>query len=227
MSNEMKYANHVIVITGASSGLGADVALAAAKQGASLLLAARRLDKLKEVRALCLNAGAREVEVLEMDTSVDLDHTRLVEAVGLKFGRLDLLVLNAGIPGPWARFDNLTDLLMLERVMDVNFWGYVKTTRLALPLLKQSLGHIVVVSSMYGHITAPFQAGYCASKHALTGFYASLRQELIGMVGITIHSPGGVAMRSSPGFRPAPVTMPCSRCPVRFSLRRQLVLEQS
>jgi len=79
-----------------------------------------------------------------MDTSVDLDHTKLVDAVGQKFGRMDLLVLNAGVPGPWSRFDNLTDLQMLERVMNVNFWGYVKTTRIALPLLKQSRGHIVV-----------------------------------------------------------------------------------
>lgn len=197
----LRYTGKVFVITGASSGLGADVALLAASQGASLLLAARRLDRLQEVKLACLQAGAGQVEILVMDAVQATSSSQLVEKVYSTFGRLDVLILNAGIPGPWTRFENLTEISLLERVMNVNFWAYVKTTRLALPMLKKSRGHIVVVSSMYGHISAPFQAGYCASKHALTGFFESLRQELRGEVGITVHSPGGVATEVQSRFQ--------------------------
>jgi len=189
----MLYQGKVMVILGASSGIGKDIALAAAEKGATLVLAARRVDKLEQVAEECRAAGAPKVDVLRVDVSVAEQTQACVDHVKKTYGKLDVLVLNAAIPGPWAIVEDITDVSMLHNLMDINYWGYVTPTLQSIPLLKNSSGHIVVVSSMYGHIISPYQAVYCAAKHALHGFFDVLRQELRGHVGVTVHCPGGIA----------------------------------
>eukprot|EP01147_Barroeca_monosierra_P007517 gene7517-9811_t len=181
-----------IVITGASSGIGADIAELAASRGASLLLAARRVDRLSTLAATCRKLGAT-AHILEYDAANPHAGQQLVEAAVKHLRGIDMLILNAGTAGPWSHVENITDLDVLEQLMQINYWGYVRATHAALPHLKQSQGRIVVVSSFYGVIPAPFQAGYSATKHALHGFYNTLRQELVTYgVSITVHCPGGV-----------------------------------
>jgi len=193
-SNQQYYKGKVMVILGASSGIGKDIAINAAQKGATLVLAARRLDKLEEVAKECRAVGAPRVDTLRVDVSVAEMTQACIDFVKESYGRLDVLILNAAVPGSWAHVEDIHDTAMLHTLMDVNYWGYVIPTMQALPLLKQSKGHIIAISSMYGKIISPFQAPYCASKHALHGFFDVLRQELRRYeVGVTLHCPGGIA----------------------------------
>uniref|UniRef100_A0A6B2LAC9 Ketoreductase domain-containing protein n=1 Tax=Arcella intermedia TaxID=1963864 RepID=A0A6B2LAC9_9EUKA len=186
------YQGRVFLILGASGGLGKDMALQAAERGATLVLAARRIEQLEAVAEECRQRGA-EVHALQVDVAKEQDTQRCIDFVREKHGKLDLLILNAAIPGPWAPIDQLKDYSVLRTMMDINYWGYVTPTIQALPLLKQSQGTILVVSSMYGLFLAPFQAGYAATKHAINGFFAVLQQELLPHnVTLHIHFPGGI-----------------------------------
>ena len=142
--------------------------------------------------------------VVPTDVTVQSQVDVLVEETRRAFGRLDVLVLNAGVAGQWARFDELKNIDDLERVMQINYFGYVRTLHAALPLLKQSHGHVVAVSSFYGFLIAPFQAGYCATKHAIQGFFNTVREELrADGVTVTVHMPGGISTEIQSKFRDA------------------------
>lgn len=183
--------NPAVLLTGASVGIGREMALKLADRrggGARLALAARDAAKLEEVAALCRERGSQAV-VLPADVGVESDCERLVELAVERLGGLDLLILNAG-QDMWARLDELEDASILERILRVNYLGPAWLTRFALPHLKASRGRIVVVSSLAGLTGVPTRTGYAASKHALHGFFDSLRIELAGSgVSVTLACP--------------------------------------
>lgn len=167
----------VIVITGASSGIGKALALELAAGAPRLVLAARDEAALEAVAASCRERGAREVLVAPTDVGSEFDCRRLVDRAIERFGRLDVLVHNAGMT-MWSRFDEVQDLAIYERLMRINYLGCVWLTHRALPHLKRSRGLITVVASVAGLTGVPTRSGYCASKHAVIGFFEALRIEL-------------------------------------------------
>jgi short-subunit dehydrogenase len=182
------FSDQVIVITGASSGIGRALALELAAQHAKLVLAARDEERLADVAAACRQGGA-ETLVVPTDVTVQEQCGNLIARALERFGRLDVLVNNAG-RAMWARFDELTNLGVMEDILRLNYLGSVYCTHFALPHLKQSRGLIVAVASVSGLLGAPLLSGYSASKHAVIGFYESLRIELAASgVGITIVAP--------------------------------------
>jgi short-subunit dehydrogenase len=186
------FRENVVVITGASSGIGRAMALQLAEQGAWLALAARDIQRLEQVALECRGRGGRALAV-QTDVSDQAQCQRLIERTLSEYGRIDTLVNNAGLT-MWARFDELHDLDPLEQIMQINYFGSVYCTRAALPSLKQTHGRIVVVSSLTGKAGVPTRSGYAASKHALVGFFDSLRIELAGSgVSVTIVYPDFVA----------------------------------
>ena len=192
MSGAAAFRDNVVVVTGASAGIGAELARQLAAGGAWLALAARDADRLAAVAAECRALGGRAIAVAT-DVGEEAQCRALVERTVGEFGRLDTLVNNAGI-GMWARFDEITDLAVFERVMRVNYLGSVYCTHHALPHLKRSRGRIVGVSSLTGKTGVPTRSAYAASKHAMAGLFDSLRIELDGTgVSVTMIYPGFVA----------------------------------
>jgi short-subunit dehydrogenase len=183
----------VTIITGASKGIGAELARQlAAKPGTKLVLAARDELTLEAVAEECRKRGASVVTV-KADVAKEHDCQTIMTAAHLAFGRIDVLVNNAGAT-MWARFEDIEDLAALARIMQVNYMGAVYCTRHALPHLRASGGLIVAVSSLAGLVGVPTRTGYSASKHAMTGFFDSLRIELAGSgVGVTLIHPGFVS----------------------------------
>jgi short-subunit dehydrogenase len=190
----MDWKENVVVITGASSGIGREMALQLAAQGAWLALAARREDKLAEVAEACRARGAKALAV-PTDVGDREQCQRLIEQTVKAFGRIDTLVNNAGITMR-TYFEEMQDPGILENIMKVNFFGGVYCTYYALPYLKHSQGRIVSVSSLTGKTGMPMVSGYAASKHAIVGFFDSLRIELRGSgVSVTIVYPDFVATK--------------------------------
>lgn len=184
--------HQTIVITGASAGIGRGLALALAHQGANLVLAARHQSALAEVASACTAAGGTAIAV-PVDVASPQDCQKLVEAAIAAFGQIDILVNNAGISMLTA-FDQVTDLSVFEQVMRVNYLGAVYCTHFALPYLKASRGLLVAMSSLCGKTAVPTRSGYVASKHAMQGFFDTLRIELQGTgVDVLVVSPGFVA----------------------------------
>ena len=182
------YTGKVIVVTGASSGIGAALCRALAPQRPRLVLAARDEAALRAVAASCAESGAETLVVPADVTSPEACRT-LVSRTVERFSVLDVLVNNAGI-GMIARFDALEDLSVYERLMRVNYLGCVYLTHAALPHLKKSRGQIVTVASVAGLTGVPTRTGYSASKHAVFGFFDSLRIELADTgVSVTMIAP--------------------------------------
>ncbi|MDR0969484.1 MAG: SDR family oxidoreductase [Lentimicrobiaceae bacterium] len=164
----------VVVITGASSGIGEALAVEAAKQGAMVVMGARNVEKL-QVLAEQIRTKGGQVTFVEMDVTQEEDCKRLIESAVTAFGRIDVLINNAGI-SMRALFEEL-DLSVLKKLMDTNFWGTVYCTKYAFPYILQSKGSIVGVSSIAGFKGLPGRTGYSASKFAMHGFLESLRTE--------------------------------------------------
>ena len=200
----------VVVLTGASRGIGAELARQLAARGAKLVLAARDSAALEAVADACRKLGA-SVLVVKADVAVERECHAMVSGAALAFGRIDVLVNNAGAT-MWARFDEVVDLGILARIMQTNYMGAVHCTAHALPYLKQSRGLIVGISSLAGRVGVPTRSGYAASKHAMAGFFDSLRIELAADgVGVTMIYPGFVATgirenASGPDGRPIAVS---------------------
>lgn len=164
----------VAIVTGASSGLGRELAVALAGQGFRLVLAARSVKGLEETARL---ASQPDALILPGDLS-ELGSCRLLIQRSVdQFGRLDHLVLCAGL-GMWARLEEVTDPTLFARLIAVNYLSAVYCTHAALPHLRQSQGLITVISSLQGRIGVPLHTGYAGAKHALHGFFDSLRMEL-------------------------------------------------
>lgn len=190
---------NVILITGGSDGIGAEMArqLAARHKAAlALVLAGRSQEKLDAVAAQCRALGS-EVLTVAMDMAVEAQCRGLVAQAVQRFGRLDALVNNAGISAQ-ANFADVKaqDLHWYMDLMQVNLWGSVWCTHEALPHLKQSRGRIVAVGSLAGLIGVPGRTAYSATKFAMTGFFEALRAELKPAgVSVTIAYPGAVDTR--------------------------------
>ncbi|HET7772657.1 MAG TPA: SDR family oxidoreductase [Burkholderiaceae bacterium] len=172
----MSFQGKHILITGASDGIGAELARQLAGDRPRLTLAARRLDKLDAVAAQCRARGA-EVLTLRCDVGVEADCRALVAQSSAHFGAIDVLVNNAGI-SMQARFDEIPDTRVYEDLMRINFMGAVWCTHAALPAIKQTRGLLVGVSSLAGLVGVPERSTYCATKHAMAGFFDALRIEL-------------------------------------------------
>ena len=185
------FKDNVVIITGASSGIGRELACQLADQGAWLSLAARDAGRLQETAETCRKRGGRAISV-QTDVSVQDDCHNLIECTIAEYGRIDTLVNNAGI-SMWTRFDELQDLAVFDQVMRVNYFGAVYCSHYALPYLKKTRGRLVGVSSLAGKNGVPTRAGYSASKHAMVGFFDSLRIELVDTgVSVTLIYPGFV-----------------------------------
>jgi short-subunit dehydrogenase len=181
--------NKIVWITGASSGIGEATAYAIAKEGSKLVLSARRKDELEKVKHNC---GLPEGDVLVLPLDVE-DIEKINEAAKIiieKFGRIDLLFNNAGIS---QRGDVLTTSLeVYQKIININLLGVIALTKAVLPfMIDQNSGHIVVTSSISGKLGTPLRSGYSASKHALHGFFDSLRAEVFTKnIKITLVCPG-------------------------------------
>jgi len=183
-------AGKVVVITGASSGLGEAEARRLAREGAKLTLGARRIDRLEALaRELALGAGA----VVKTDVTKRDDVKRLVDAAVAAHGRIDVIVNNAGLM-PNSFLENL-HVEEWERMIDVNIKGVLYGIAAALPhMIAQKSGHVVNVASVAGHKVGPGGAVYSATKHAVRVITEGLRQEVKAHnIRTTIISPGAVA----------------------------------
>lgn len=165
--------NKVVIITGASSGIGLATARLFATKGAKLVLAARSEDKLDEIATEL--SPITEVLAVKTDVSVREDCRNLIDSTVSRFGRIDILINNAGI-SMRALFQDM-DLSVMERLMNVNFWGTVNCTKFALPWLLESKGSVVGVISTAGYKGLPARTGYSASKFAINGFLDTLHVE--------------------------------------------------
>jgi short-subunit dehydrogenase len=201
------------------------------------VLAARSVERIEQVAAECERAGG---SALGVPTDVtDPEQCRaLIEKAIARFDSVDFLVNNAGI-SMWARFEEVTDLGLFERIMRVNYFGSVYVTHAALPHLKRSTGLVVAISSLTGKTGVPTRTGYAASKHAMQGFFDSLRIELLGTgVDVLVASPGfvrtgirdrvlgadGKPLQASPRDEKSGATMSleeCTRILVRAIDRRE------
>ncbi len=188
------WAGQACLVTGASRGIGREIARQLAESGARVALAGRDSGALESaVRACRERAGdATAAIAVRGDVSVAGDCRELVRATVGAFGGLDLLVNNAGI-SMLAPFEGLEDPEVLGRVMDVNYMGAVRCTHAALPYLVAARGRIVALASLTALAGVPTRSGYAASKHAMAGFFDSLRIELAPRgVSVTVAYPGFV-----------------------------------
>ena len=162
----------VVVITGASSGIGKALAKKYANEGWNLVLAARRFDRLE---ALKNELNHTEILPVKTDVARESDCKNMIEKAIEKFGRIDVLINNAGIS--MRALFNQTDLEVMRKVMDVNYWGTVYCTKYAMPYLLKSKGSLAGIISVGGYIGLPGRSGYSASKFAVRGFLETVRIE--------------------------------------------------
>jgi short-subunit dehydrogenase len=185
-----RFAGQVVLITGASSGIGAALAREFARQGANLALLARRVDRLRGLAGE-IEAGGRRAVALAGDVTVDGDVERAVLATRTAFGRIDVTVANAGfgVVGPFERL-TLDDY---RRQFETNVFGVLRTAQATLPSLKATRGRLVILGSVAGHIATPGSSPYSMSKFAVHGLAGALGHELAAVgVSVTLLSPGFV-----------------------------------
>lgn len=173
-----KIAGQRIILTGASEGIGRALALALAARRARLVIAARDASRLESLARECRAVGG-EAFAVPTDVANAQDCEWLVGEAMKSLGGIDVVIHNAGIT-MWSRFDAVADLEIFERLLEVNYLAPVRLTALTLPHLKESKGLIVAVASLAGLTGVPERSGYAASKHAMIGFFDSLRIELAG-----------------------------------------------
>ena len=187
---DARLAGKTALITGASSGLGRQLALDLGPLKMNLVLASRSDSKLAQVAEEVEAQGSVALVQAADITEVDQCRELVAQAVA-RFDSLDYLILCAGV-SMWSRFEAVTDLGIFKRLVDVNYLGTVHCVHYALPYLKRNLGTIVAISSVQGVLGIPNHSGYAAAKHALTGFLEVLEQELGGAVHILNVMPGWV-----------------------------------
>ncbi|WP_379092718.1 SDR family oxidoreductase [Pedobacter sp. UC225_65] len=173
----MDFKDKVVVITGASSGIGKALAEELAKRGANLVLGARQYVTLCEITAALETKYQIKALAVQADVSKEEDCEQLVKQTLVTFGKIDVLINNAGL-SMRALFNDL-DLSVIKNLMDVNFWGTVYCTKYALPEILKTKGSIIGVSSIAGYRGLPGRTGYSSSKFAMNGFMESLRTELL------------------------------------------------
>ncbi|XP_057479502.1 11-beta-hydroxysteroid dehydrogenase A-like [Actinidia eriantha] len=179
----------VVLITGASSGIGEHLAYEYAKRGACLAICARRVHRLLAVAERARDLGSPDVISVEADVARVDDCRRFVEEAVNHFGRLDHVVCNAGITHV-SLLEEVDDITHLRPIMEVNLWGSVYTTRFTAPHLRETGGKIVAISSSASWLPAPRMSVYNASKAAMAQFFETLRIEFGPDIHITLVTPG-------------------------------------
>lgn len=172
----MRLKGKVVLITGATSGIGEACALIFGKEGAKIVITGRNPEKLELTTKGLKDAGIDVFPILA-DAGSEADNKRMAEDVISKFGKIDILINNAGI-SMRALFQDL-DLDVFKKVMDTNFWGTVYATKYCLPAILKSKGSIIGISSINGYRGTPARTAYTASKFAMNGFFESLRTEVM------------------------------------------------
>lgn len=187
----MNVKDRVVLITGSSSGIGWATALAFAKKGALLAIAARSVSKLQELADL-LKENNTECLIVPVDVT-DSDSVRsMAEKVFEHYGRIDILVNNAGF-GIFAPLLE-ADMKDIQDMMDVNYFGVVRCIQAAVPyMVRQKMGYVVNVASMAGFVAVPSHGGYSASKFAVIGLSEALREEVREQgIKVTTINPGPI-----------------------------------
>ncbi len=171
-----KMKNKVIIITGASSGIGKALAFAFGQAGANIVITGRKKEPLFEVSDELTKQGINNLAIIS-DVSIEADNIEVVNKTVEKYGKIDVLINNAGI-SMRAMFEDC-EVEVIKKVMDINFYGMVYATKYALPYIKETKGSIVGISSIAGYRGLPVRTGYSASKFAMNGFLEALRTELL------------------------------------------------
>ncbi len=188
------FANKTIWITGASSGIGEALTYELVKQGANIIISARREEELKRVQQA---AESSNIYVLPLDLEApETFFAKVQEAIGA-FGQIDVMIHNGGISHRGTAKDTLP--AVQRKVMEVDYFSYIELTRLLLPhLVQRKSGHIVAVSSVMGKVGTPLRSAYAAAKHALHGFFDCLRAEVWqDNIKVTIIMPGYIQTQVS------------------------------
>lgn len=186
----MSFTNKVVWLTGASSGIGKATALALSENDAKLIISSRNIKKLEEVRMLCKTP--ENVKILQVDLDDYHNLEKLVQEAISLFGRIDILINNGGISQRALAID--TDLIVDKQLFKTNYFGTVALSKALLPyFVARKSGHFVVITSVVGKIGTPLRSSYAASKHALHGFFDSLRAEIYkDNIDVTLVCPGYV-----------------------------------
>lgn len=171
----LRLKDKVAVITGASEGIGRALAKLFSREGAKIVISARNEIRLQELANEIKNNT--EVLIIKADVTRQDDCSNLIEQAIAYFGKLDILINNAGRT-MWCQFDEIQDLGILKEIIETNFYSSVYCTYYALPYLYKTQGHIVAISSVAGLTGVPCRTIYSASKHAMMGFFDSLRIEV-------------------------------------------------
>jgi dehydrogenase/reductase SDR family protein 7B len=192
----MNIKGKVVWITGASSGIGKELALGYARKGAKVILTSRNKEKLQEIAGLCRNYGA-ETFVATLDLENQEGIKSCVAEVLSNFPKIDILINNGGISQRSLAIE--TPIEVDRKIMETNFFGAITLTKEVLPaLVKGNGGNIVVISSVTGKFGFPLRTAYSASKHALQGFFEAIRAELYDKnIKVTIVSPGRIVTNIS------------------------------
>lgn len=192
-----KYDEKVIWITGASGGLGRELAIALASYNVKLILSARQDDKLKETQRLAnLTADRCLIAPLDLMQIKEEQIEMLGDRILLKFGRLDLIIHNASLSQRSLAHETLNEVD--RKIMETNFFGPVKMTKYILPtLLKSPAPQVVIISSLAAKFGVPLRSAYSAAKHALHGFFESMKLELSQQLKVTFFILGGVKTESA------------------------------
>jgi len=186
----MKVDGKTIWITGASSGIGEALTYDLERRNCKLILSSRNEEQLKKVKANCTNQG--QIHILPIDLSDFDGMTMKTEAAVSAFGTIDILINNAGLSQ--RSLIASTNFEVYKRLIDVNYLGTVAVTKALLPyFVERKKGVFVTISSLMGKFSSPYRSGYCGAKHALHGFFDSLRleHEKDG-IGVTMICPGFV-----------------------------------
>ena len=194
-NNKMTYKNKVVWITGASSGIGEALVYAFDKREAKIIISARRENELERVKNNCKNK--ENIKIIQLDLEIHDQMQEKANKVYEEFNNIDYLFNNGGLSQRSLAKD--TPLAIDKRLMDINFFGTIALTKAVLPkMIKQKQGHIIVTSSVTGKIGTSMRSAYAASKHALHGFFDSLRAEVAqDNIFITLLCPGYVTTNIS------------------------------
>jgi dehydrogenase/reductase SDR family protein 7B len=180
--------NKVVWITGASSGIGEQLVYAYSKQGAKLIISSRNRDELFRVKGNCKTPALVHVLSLDLENTASLP-AKATDALRI-FGNIDLLINCGGVSQRAFALD--TSTATEQKIMNTNFWGTVALSKGVLPsMISQGGGHVVCISSLTGKFGTPYRSAYSASKHALHGYFDSLRSEVYKQkIDITLVCPG-------------------------------------
>ena len=186
----MNYKNKTVWVTGASSGIGKAIAIELSNKGANVIISSRNIEKLEEVKELCVNP--EKVKILKLDLDDYLNLNKIVGKAIKLFNNIDILINNGGISQRSLAID--TGIEIDQRIFKTNYFDTVALTKALLPyFVAKKKGYIVVITSVVGKIGTPLRSSYSASKHALHGFFDSLRAEVYNdNIDITLACPGYV-----------------------------------